>query len=193
MNREHALALTAVGLGAVGLIVWQNANASSKPSTDSGLTSSIDYTLSGLFMNWQTALQPGGRGYPYAAAFTQAEQENGLPANLLARQSWQESRYNPSAYNSGSNATGIMQIVPSAHPDVDPTDPFASIAYAGNWMGSLFRQFGSWSLALMAYNWGPGNVNKYLAGTFTTIPTETDNYYSSILADISTADGVTIT
>jgi soluble lytic murein transglycosylase-like protein len=50
-------------------------------------------------------------------------------------------------------------------------------------MRSLYLQFGSWSLALAAYNAGPGNVQKY----GNTVPpfAETQSYVSSILADVN--------
>ena len=63
---------------------------------------------------------------------------------------------------SPAGAVGIAQIVPADHPDVNPYNPFASLAYAAKWLRSLYVQFGaSFELMLAAYNAGPGNVRKY--------------------------------
>ena len=139
---------------------------------------------------WQTSAQSNAGPTLYAqlmAWFGAAEQANGIPTNLLARQGYQESSFLPSVIYGGPNsagAVGLMQIIPSMHPGVDPTDPQASINYAANWMAQLYSQFGSWSLALAAYNAGPGNVT-----TYGGIPpfTETQNYVSDIIGDLNSA------
>ena len=144
--------------------------------------------------NWKQALMTGN-GAPYSAAFTVAESQNDLPPYLIARMAWQESHYRSDIINGGPNsagAVGILQIIPSMHPQVNPSDPYASIAYVGQWMKQLYNQFGSWTLALMAYNWGPGNVNKWLKNGG-NVPAETDAYYSDILSDVSDINGVTYT
>lgn len=140
--------------------------------------------------NWQVMAQANAGPTLYAqlmAWFGAAETANGIPANLLARQGYEESSFLPSVIYGGPNsagAVGLMQIVPSMHPGVDPTDPQASINYAGNWMSQLYAEFGSWSLALAAYNAGPGNVTKYGG-----IPpfTETQNYVAQIIGDLNSA------
>lgn len=78
----------------------------------------------------------------------------GVPEDLFVKQITQESGWNPQA-RSPSNAIGLAQIIARWHPDVDPTDPIASLDYAAKWMADLHRRFGSWKLALMGYNWGP--------------------------------------
>lgn len=138
-----------------------------------------------LMSDWRAAaLLP--KNAPYVAAMQAAEYSRGMPADLLVRQAWQESRFNPAAYNKSSGATGIMQIVPRWHPTVNATDPFASIEYAADFMVQLYRQFGSWELALKAYNWGPANVKAWIAGNKTE-PLETRNYSAQILSDVGIA------
>jgi soluble lytic murein transglycosylase-like protein len=192
--------LILAGLGGVGLWLYsQQAQASSGNSSDTGsgfdfgsligsmgdsIKNAVENVVSG---SWTDSLK-NGAGRAYAMAFSQAERANGLPPYLLARQAWEESRYNPSAYNP-SGAIGIMQIIPAYHPGINASDPFASIAFAGNWMASLYKQFGSWTLALMAYNWGPGNVDNFLMNGG-NIPAETTKYYGDILGDISTVNGI---
>lgn len=126
------------------------------------------------------------RGEPYKQAFADAEKINNIPTGMLARLGYQESRYKADAYNKSSKATGIMQIVPRWHPNVDATDPFASIAYSGKFLRQLYNQTGSWELALKSYNWGLGNVKKWLKGQLNE-PLETKLYSAQILADLNIA------
>jgi soluble lytic murein transglycosylase-like protein len=123
----------------------------------------------------------------FVAAMHDAEARYGLPFGFVVRVAWQESRFNPDAYNRRSGATGIMQIVPRWHPSVNAAEPFSAIDYAARYLAQLFRQFGTWELALKAYNWGPGNVKKWIAGgTAAPVePLETRNYSRQILADLA--------
>jgi soluble lytic murein transglycosylase-like protein len=110
-----------------------------------------------------------------------------IPRDLLARVAYQESHFRDDIINgttsSAAGAQGIMQIVPKWHPDVNPLDPYAAITYAGRYLRSLYDQFGSWKLALAAYNWGPGNLAKYVnqPGKW---PAETLNYVTEITKDV---------
>jgi len=116
----------------------------------------------------------------------------GLDPDIFERQIQQESGFNPAAFNVGSGATGIAQIVPAMHPGVDPGDPIASLDYAASWLADLKRQFGSYAKALAAYNWGPGNVGGYTRedgrvvppwdGRRETLPPETQQYLDIILS-----------
>lgn len=83
----------------------------------------------------------------------------GADPDLFERQIQQESGFNPDAFNAGSGATGVAQIVSKFHPDVDPHDPIASLDYAARWMARLHEQYGSYRKALVAYNYGPGNLD----------------------------------
>ncbi len=111
-----------------------------------------------------------------------AARRAGCDADLFVRQIQQESGFNPDAYNAGSGATGVAQIIKRWHPDVDPTDPIASLDYAATWMVQLKRQYGSYRTALAAYNWGPGNVAGW-DGRRETLPAETRHYLDVILGE----------
>lgn len=121
----------------------------------------------------------------YRSAFAAAEQKYGLPAGLIARMAYQESRCRADIISgqtvSPAGAVGIMQIVPRWHPGVNPLDPYASIDYAARYMSQLYRQFGDWKKALAAYNWGPNNVRTY---GMERMPLETRNYVAQISADV---------
>lgn len=122
---------------------------------------------------------------PYLQAFKDAEVKYGLPSDLLNRMAYQESRYNASAV-SPAGAVGLMQFMPAtaAQFGIDPSNPFASIDAAGQYMAQLYNRFKDWKLAIAAYNAGPGNVVKYNG-----IPpfAETQNYVAQIASDIGIA------
>lgn len=126
-------------------------------------------------------------GLPYKHLLDASEREHGLPKGLLGRVAYQESRFRDDIVTgdtvSSANAQGIMQIVPKWHPDVDPLNPAQAIPYAAAYLKRLFTSFGDWQLALGAYNWGQGNMRKWLAGE-KTIPTETRNYIDQISQDL---------
>lgn len=71
-------------------------------------------------------------------------------------------------------------------------DPAKATIAACKFMSDLYRMYGDWSLAIAAYNCGPGNVNKALArsglkkGTFWDIydhlPRETRGYVPAFIA-----------
>lgn len=153
---------------------------------DDWITSAVIFPAEEMTMRWYDELM-NGRGAPYREFFANAEAANGIPAFMLARLAWQESHYRPDIINgqvkSSAGALGIMQIVPRWHPGVDPLNPAAAIPYAGRYLKNLYRQFGTWKLALMAYNWGPGNVSRWLRNGG-SVPRETQNYHAQILADV---------
>ncbi len=130
-------------------------------------------------MRWNESMIPA----QFLQPIRNAESRNRLPHNLLARQLWQESRYNPSAVNQWSGAQGIAQFMPAtaASFGIDPFNPQQAIDAAGRYMQELYGKTGSWLLALAAYNWGIGNLTRK---GIQAAPNETKNYYTQILADI---------
>jgi soluble lytic murein transglycosylase-like protein len=104
------------------------------------------------------------RAYARDAAIRQ-----GIDPVLFVRQITAESEFNPNAV-SRSGAVGIAQIMPALHPAVDPTDPYASLDYAARLMRGYITHFGNWSLALIAYNAGPGRL---MPGNPAYLPTST--------------------
>jgi hypothetical protein len=92
------------------------------------------------------------RAYARSAAVA-----NGIDPNIFERQINAESAFDPNALSS-AGAVGIAQILPSWHPDVDPTDPYASLDYAARLMRRYLTYFGTYQRALVAYNAGPGRL-----------------------------------
>ncbi|MFN8609655.1 MAG: lytic transglycosylase domain-containing protein [Vulcanimicrobiota bacterium] len=90
-----------------------------------------------------------------------------------------ESAFNPSA-TSGVGAQGLMQLMPETAADLgckNAYDPMENVAAGTRYFADLYRQYGDLSLALAAYNAGPGNVAAY--GGMPPI-SETQNYVASI-------------
>lgn len=96
---------------------------------------------------------------PFAAHFEAAAARHGVPARLLAAVGWVESRYRPDAV-SGAGAQGVMQLMPfvSEAYGVNPWDPAQAIDAAAQLLSEHHARFGSWDLALAAYNAGAGAV-----------------------------------
>lgn len=119
---------------------------------------------------------------------TTAANNSGIPPALLIAQARQESGLNPSAYNPKSGATGLLQLEPATAAQLGVSNPFDATQNANGgatYLAQLYNQFGSWDLALAAYDWGPSNVQKavatYGSNWLSYAPTETQNYVSSIL------------
>lgn len=183
-----------LSLGAIGWLVYRNNTGQTLNPIDvidDWTFENVGYRVMG---QWEKDLNE--RGAAYKAALRDAEIRNGIPENILARLAWQESRFRADIISgktkSSAGAVGIMQIVPRWHPTVNAYDPFASISYAGKFLKQLYTKFGSWELALKAYNWGAGNVSAWLRGEKTQ-PTETANYSQQILADLGYISGGTAT
>jgi membrane-bound lytic murein transglycosylase D len=79
-----------------------------------------------------------------------------------------ESAFNPRAVSS-ARAAGMWQFMPATGQSFDlkqnafrddRRDVLASTRAALDYLEQLHRRFGDWHLALAAYNWGQGNVNR---------------------------------
>jgi membrane-bound lytic murein transglycosylase D len=79
-----------------------------------------------------------------------------------------ESAFNPQA-NSSAKAAGLWQFVPGTGRDFnlqqnmfkdERRSALASTDAALSYLQKLYGMFGDWQLALAAYNWGEGNVQK---------------------------------
>ncbi len=108
-----------------------------------------------------------------------AARKHGIPEDLFLRLVQQESGWNPDAVSS-KGATGLAQLMPAtaATLGVDPTDPRENLEGGARYLRQMYDKFGSWRLALAAYNAGPAAVEKHDG-----IPpyAETENYVVAIL------------
>jgi membrane-bound lytic murein transglycosylase D len=113
-----------------------------------------------------------------------------------------ESAFNPNAYST-AHAAGMWQFIPSTGRDFNLTqnlfkderrNVIASTDAALSYLQKLYDMFGDWQLALAAYNWGEGSVQRALnkaraAGQPTDfnglsqyMPAETRNYVPKLQA-----------
>ncbi len=126
--------------------------------------------------------------------------DEGVPQDLIY-QAVAESGFQPQAMNK-SGAAGMWQFMPFTgayglerngwfDERFDPEK--ATHAYA-RYMKTLHDQFGDWYLAMAAYDWGPGNVQRAVMRTgyadfwdlyrLNALPKETKNYVPLIVAAI---------
>src|SRR6185503_11698890 len=86
----------------------------------------------------------------------------GLDPDIFERQIQAESGFDPDAH-SPAGARGIAQITPATARawGVDTSDPVASLQVAAQQMAGYVKKYGNYSLALAAYNAGPGSVERY--------------------------------
>ena len=91
-----------------------------------------------------------------------AARKHGVPEDLFLRLVNQESRFNPKA-KSHKGAIGLAQLMPGTAKQlgVDPHDPKQNLEGGARYLKQQFKTFGSWRLALAAYNAGPGTVKKH--------------------------------
>ena len=140
-----------------------------------------------------------GMSLYYMPIFEEALEREGLP-NELKYLPVIESALNPDAV-SRAGATGLWQIMlPTArglglevNTLVDERrDPIRSSEAATKYLRQLFEIYNDWSLAIAAYNCGPGNVNKAMrrAGAegkdfwsiYPYLPAETRGYVPCFIA-----------
>lgn len=141
-------------------------------------------------MNWRLA----NDGPKWVPVINRTELALGIPADLLARMAFQESSFRPDvidgSHASPAGALGILQLEPAFFPAVYAPIPFTDdsvktqIVRAGQYLMSLYHRFGTWAEALAAYNYGPGNEEKFLDHRISGLPKETVDYYTEILADV---------
>jgi len=116
-----------------------------------------------------------------------------------------ESTLNPDA-RSPAGAAGLFQLMPdTAHalglgtflPD-ERKDPEKSARAAARYLRALYGKFGSWPLALAAYNAGEGRVRRELAsrgatdfaGVAAALPAQTRMYVPKVCALVDVRTGM---
>jgi soluble lytic murein transglycosylase-like protein len=108
-------------------------------------------------------------------------QSQGVDPNLALAVASRESGLNQNAIGAAGEI-GIFQLMPAtaAQLGVDPRDPLQNIRGGISFLRAMWQQFGSWDLALAAYNWGPAKLSAARAAG-KPIPASVDSYVASIL------------
>jgi membrane-bound lytic murein transglycosylase D len=140
------------------------------------------------------------RAGKYKEMISKNLRDQGVPQDLIYL-AVAESGFQPQALNARSGAGGMWQFMPTGAYGLarngwfdERFDPQkSSLAYA-KYMKTLYNQFGDWYLAMAAYDWGPGNVQRAVMRTGyadfwelyrrNVLPGETKNYVPGIIAAI---------
>jgi soluble lytic murein transglycosylase-like protein len=88
-------------------------------------------------------------------------------------------------------AQGLMQIMPNTakqpgfgvKPLKDAFDPQENVRFGTEYLSAMQNRYGNTRDALIAYNWGVGNTDKWLkaGANIDKLPKETRNYFSSVM------------
>ena len=163
MKRGTLYALVGLTVGGV-LAYWQRSNI--------GAAAIGVYTVA---EEWLFSLSPENRANraQWKPTVDAAEAQYGLPATLLDRLLWRESRYRTDiitgALKSSAGAVGIAQFMPAtaARFGVNPLDPASAIPGAARYLRTNYDLFAArgmadpWRLAVASYNAGEGAVLKH--------------------------------
>ncbi|MFT6075164.1 MAG: soluble lytic murein transglycosylase-like protein [Yoonia sp.] len=118
---------------------------------------------------------------PYLRLARAAATRHGVPVGLFLRLVEQESGWNALAVSS-KGALGLAQLMPGTARElgVDPLDAAKNLDGGAQYLRTQFDAFGTWQLALAAYNAGPGAVIRHSG-----VPpfAETQNYVLVIWGD----------
>ncbi len=140
------------------------------------------------------------RAGKYRAMIQKVLAEQNVPQDLIYL-AVAESGFQPQALNPHSGAGGMWQFMPFTGYGLvrngwvdERFDPEKSSEAYARYIKSLHDQFGDWYLAMAAYNWGPGYVQRAVERTGyadfwelyrrNVLPQETKNYVPGIIAAI---------
>ena len=123
-----------------------------------------------------------GSGHKYHDAVIKEAERQGLDPNIALHALYRETGNlsNPETARSKAGAIGVMQLMPATAKSlgVDPTDPMQNIQGGVTYLKQMNDKYQNPQLTLMAYNAGPGRVDKALRHPqgLASLPAETRNY-----------------
>lgn len=144
------------------------------------------------------------RSGKYRAMIQRVMTQEGVPQDLIYL-AVAESGFQPQVVNRQSGAGGMWQFMPYGNYGLvhnsyvdERFDPEKSTRAYARYMKFLYDQLGDWYLAMAAYDWGAGNVQRAVQKTGyadywelykrNNLPGETKNYVPEILAAIIIAN-----
>ncbi|MGJ8622340.1 MAG: lytic transglycosylase domain-containing protein [Yoonia sp.] len=174
MKRQHMMAAALWVICAGPVFAQEQMSTMSRSGLLPNQTSVLDGRAAQQYENSVRLLPPRAQGIvtipAYAGGYTgpflrharRAAAEQGVPVDLFLRLVEQESGWNPQAV-SVKGALGLAQLMPDTARalGVDPRDPVANLRGGARYLRLQYEAFGSWPLALAAYNAGPGAVTRY--------------------------------
>jgi soluble lytic murein transglycosylase-like protein len=125
---------------------------------------------------------PKRGGHKYEDAVVKEAQRLGVDPQLALHVLYKETGNlkNPETARSKAGAIGVMQLMPRTAKElgVDPMNPEENIRGGVVYLKKMMDQFNDPTLALAAYNAGPGRVNQILRSGrgIEALPRETQNY-----------------
>jgi soluble lytic murein transglycosylase-like protein len=170
--------LTAIGNALAYRGLTNRADAMQKEGTDRA-----NQRFAGLFATPQPSQAPSASSAPAQGLTPPAAQADDPLIQAVIQQ---ESAGNPNAV-SPVGARGLMQVMPKTGVDpgfgVQPlkdNTPAENVRFGTDYLGAMRKRYGGdLDRALVAYNWGPGNADKW-DGNLASLPDETRNYVLAI-------------
>lgn len=127
------------------------------------------------------------------SVISEVAKSQGVKADLVTAIIQAESNFNPRA-KSSAGAQGLMQLMPATAKELgvrNPLDPKDNVTGGTKYIKQLLKKYDDVRLALAAYNWGMGNVDKALkkhGNSYEAIekhmPKETRNYVPKVLSNM---------
>lgn len=120
----------------------------------------------------------------YQQLYADAGQQYGVDPFMVQAIAQQESGENPDALSS-KGAGGVMQLMPGTAKDLgvrNVNDPAESVPAGAHYYSQHYNKYNDPNLALMAYNWGPANVDNWIANGANpdVVPDETKKYVANV-------------
>jgi hypothetical protein len=137
------------------------------------------------------ALAASASATPSPSLFDRLEKQYGLPSGILDRMWATESGRGQHlvgpATRTGERAQGHFQFMGATAQSYgvnNPMDLEDSATGAAKYLRDLMRKYGGdIASAVAAYNWGPGNMDKYKLGEKRSMPAETEDYVRRVAGE----------